>query len=133
MIERVTNADVGEIFYWCQGLSDFYKKSLMSGNTLEGVDHLKCPSDQFYVCVPDNIAQTLGTDVMFCNFRGECKRRPDGKNCMDATPEEAIKIVDIIEYYLYSLSFLIAQCLAYLGTCLGGALPASFCLSHLGN
>ncbi len=35
---------------------------------------------------------------MFCNFWGECKRKPDGKNCMDPTPtpEEAIKIVEVI-------------------------------------
>jgi hypothetical protein len=33
---------------------------------------------------------------MFCNFRGECKHKPDGKNCMDPTPEEAIKIVEVI-------------------------------------
>ena len=25
LIERVRNANVGEIFYWCQGLCDYYK------------------------------------------------------------------------------------------------------------
>ncbi len=68
----------------------------MSRNTFEGIDHLKWSSVQFYDCVLENIAQTLGTDIMFCNFRGECKGTPDGKNCMDPKPEEAIKIVDII-------------------------------------
>ena len=43
LIERVRN-DVGEIFYWCQGLCDYYTKSLMSGNTLKGIDREKCPS-----------------------------------------------------------------------------------------
>ena len=33
---------------------------------------------------------------MFCNFRGKCKRKPDGKNCMDPTPDEAIEIVEFI-------------------------------------
>jgi hypothetical protein len=33
---------------------------------------------------------------MFCNFWGKCKRKPDGKNCMDPTPEEATKIVEVI-------------------------------------
>jgi hypothetical protein len=42
------------------------------------------------------IAQALATGIMFCNFRGECKRKPDGKNCMDPTPEEAIEIVEVI-------------------------------------
>jgi hypothetical protein len=44
LIERVRNANVGEIFYWCQGLCDYYTKSLMSGNTLKGIDREKCPS-----------------------------------------------------------------------------------------
>ncbi len=96
LIERVRNAYVREIFYWCQGLCDFYKKSLMSGNALEGDDHEECPSAQFYDRVLVYIAKTLGTDIMFCNFRGKCKRKPDGKNCMDPTPEEAIEIVDVI-------------------------------------
>ena len=38
----------------------------------------------------------LETGIMFCNFRGKCKRTPDGKNCMNPTPEEAIKIVEVI-------------------------------------
>jgi hypothetical protein len=38
----------------------------------------------------------LATGIMFCNFRGKCKRKPDGKNCMDPTPEEAIEIVEVI-------------------------------------
>ena len=41
LIERVRNAVVGEIFYWCQGLCDYYTKSLMSGNTFEGVNRSK--------------------------------------------------------------------------------------------
>jgi hypothetical protein len=96
LIERVRNADVEEIFYWCQGLCDFYKKSLMSGNALEGDDREECPSAQFYDLVLVNIAKTLGTDIMFCNFRGKRKRKPDGKNCMDHKAEEAIEIVDVI-------------------------------------
>ena len=31
LIEKVRNANVGEIFYWCQGLCDYHTKSLMSG------------------------------------------------------------------------------------------------------
>jgi hypothetical protein len=68
----------------------------MSGETLEGVDHLKCPSAQFNDQILVNIAQTIGSVIMFCNFLGECKCTPDGKNCMDPTPEEAIKIVEVI-------------------------------------
>ena len=33
---------------------------------------------------------------MFCNFRGECKCTPNGKNCMNSTPEETINIVEVI-------------------------------------
>ncbi len=68
----------------------------MSGNTLKGIDREKCPSAQFYDRVLVNIAKTLRTDIMFCNFRGECKRTPDEKNCKDPTPEEAIEIVDVV-------------------------------------
>ena len=68
----------------------------MSGETLEGVNRSKCPSTQFHDHIPVNIAQTLGTGIMFCNFRGKCKRKPDGKNCMDPTPDEAIEIVEFI-------------------------------------
>jgi hypothetical protein len=95
-IERASTAVIGEKFYWCQGLCDYYTKSLMSGKTLEYVDRSKCPSAQFNDQILDRIAQTLATGIMFCNFRGECKRKPDGKNCMDPTPEEAIKIVEVI-------------------------------------
>jgi hypothetical protein len=68
----------------------------MSGNTLKGIDRDKCPSAQFYDRVLVNIAKTLRTDIMFCNFRGECQRTLDEMNCMDPTPEEAIKIVEVI-------------------------------------
>jgi hypothetical protein len=68
----------------------------MSGETLEGVDRLKCPSAQFNDQILVRIAQTLATGIMFCNFWGKCKRKPDGKNCMNPTPEEAIKIVEVI-------------------------------------
>ena len=68
----------------------------MSGETLEGVDRSKCPSTQFHDQILVQIAQTLGTVIMFCNFRGECKRTPNGQNCMDPTPEEAIDIVEVI-------------------------------------
>ena len=95
-IERVRTAVIGERFYWCQGLCDYYTKSLMSGETLEDVDRSKCPSAQFNDQILIRIAQMLATSIMFCNFRGECKRTPDGKNCMDPTPEEAIKIVEVI-------------------------------------
>jgi hypothetical protein len=95
-IERASTAVIGEKFYWCQGLCDYYTKSLMSGKTLEYVDRSKCPSAQFNDQILDRTAQTLATGIMFCNFRGECKRKPDGKNCMDPTPEEAIKIVAVI-------------------------------------
>jgi len=95
-IERARTAVIGEKFYWCQGLCDYYTKSLMSGETLEGVDRSKCPSAQFNDQILVRIAQTLATGIMFCNFRGECKRKPDGKNCMEPTPEEAIKIVEVI-------------------------------------
>jgi hypothetical protein len=95
-IERARTAVIGEKFYWCQGLCDYYTKSMMSGETLEGVDRSKCPSAQFNDQILVRIAQTLATGIMFCNFRGECKRKPDGKNCMEPTPEEAIKIVEVI-------------------------------------
>ena len=68
----------------------------MSGKTLEDVDRSKCPSAQFNDQILVRIAQTLATDIMFCNIRGECKRMPDGKNCINPTPEEAIKIVEFI-------------------------------------
>jgi hypothetical protein len=68
----------------------------MSGNTLKDVDHSNCPSAQFNDQILVRIAQTLATGIMFCNFRGECKRTPDGKNCMNPTPKEAIKIVEVI-------------------------------------
>jgi hypothetical protein len=71
LIERVRNAYVGEIFYWCQGLCDYYTKSLMSGNTIKGIHRENCPSAQFYDPVLVNIAKTLRTDIMFCNFWGE--------------------------------------------------------------
>ena len=32
---------------------------------------------------------------MFCNIWDECKCKPDGKNCMDPTSEEAIEIVEV--------------------------------------
>ena len=67
-IERVRTAVIGEIFYWCQGLCDYYKKSLMSGKTLEGVDRSKCPSVQFNDQILVRTAITLATDIMFCNF-----------------------------------------------------------------
>jgi hypothetical protein len=95
-IERARTAVIGERFFWCQGLCDYYMKSLMSGETLEGVDRSKCPSAQFNDQILVRIAHTLATGIMFCDFRGECKRKPDGKNCMDPTPEEAIKIVEVI-------------------------------------
>jgi hypothetical protein len=95
-IERARTAEIGERFYWCQGLCDYYTKSLMSGKTLEGVDRSKCPSAQFNDQILIRIAQTLSTGIMFCNFRGECKRTPDGKHCMNPTPEEAIEIVEVI-------------------------------------
>ena len=87
---------IEEKFYWCQGLCDYYTKSLMSGKTLEDIDRSKCPSAQFNDQILVRIAQTLATGIKFCNFRGECKRKPDGKNCMDPTPEEAIEIVEVI-------------------------------------
>jgi hypothetical protein len=68
----------------------------MSGKTLKDVDRSKCPSAQFNDQILVRIAQTLATDIMFCNIRGECKRMPDGKNCINPTPEEAIKIVEFI-------------------------------------
>jgi hypothetical protein len=95
-IERARTAVIGEKFYWCQGLCDYYTKSLMSGKTLEDFDRSKCPSALFNDQILVRIAQMLTTGIMFCNFRGECKRTPDGKNCMDSTPEEAIKIVEVI-------------------------------------
>ena len=89
---------IGEKFYWCQGLCDCYTKSLMSsfGKTLVGIDRAQCPSAQFNDQILVKIAQALATGIMFCNFRGECTRKPDGKNCMDPTPEEAIEIVEVI-------------------------------------
>ena len=88
---------IGEKFYWCQGLCDYYTKSLMSGKTLEDVNRSKCPSAQFSNRILIRIAQMLATGIiMFCNFWGKCKCKPDGKNCMDPTPEEAIKIVEVI-------------------------------------
>jgi hypothetical protein len=66
------------------------------GKTLVGFDRAQCPSAQFSNQILVRIAQALETGVMFCNFRGECKRTPDGKNCMDPTPEEAIEIVEVI-------------------------------------
>ena len=47
-IERARTAVIGDKFYWCQGLCEYYTKSLMSGKTLEDVDRSKCPSAQFY-------------------------------------------------------------------------------------
>jgi hypothetical protein len=97
-IERARTAAIGEKFYWCQGLCDYYTKSLMSGcgKTLVGFDRAQCPSAQFNDQILVRIAQALETGIMFCNFRGECKRTPDGKNCMSPTPEEAIEIVKVI-------------------------------------
>jgi hypothetical protein len=47
-IERTRTAVIGEKFYWCQGLCDYYTKSLMSGcgETLKDVDRAQCPSAQ---------------------------------------------------------------------------------------
>ena len=95
-IERAKTAAIGQLFYWCQGLCNYHTKSLMSGETLEGLDRSKCPSAQFNDRILVNIAQTIGSVIMFCYFRGECKRNPDGKNCMNPTPEEAIKVVEVI-------------------------------------
>jgi hypothetical protein len=91
-IERARTAVIGEKFYWCQGLCDYYTKSLMSGKTLEDVNRSKCPSAQFSDQILVRIAQTLATGIMFCNFWSKCKCMPDGKNCMNPTPEEAINI-----------------------------------------
>jgi hypothetical protein len=66
------------------------------GKTLVGIDHAQCPSAQFNDQILVRIAQTLATGIMFCNFRGKCKRTSDGKNCMHPTPEEDIKIVEVI-------------------------------------
>jgi hypothetical protein len=38
---------------------------------------------------------TLGTQITCCNYRGECARKPDEKNCMNPTPQEVIKILDV--------------------------------------
>jgi hypothetical protein len=78
-IERARTAVIGEKFYWCQGLCDYYTKSLMSGKTLEDVDRSKCPSAQFNDQILVRVAQTLATGIMFCNFRGECIARPMGR------------------------------------------------------
>ena len=66
------------------------------GETLMGFDRAQCPSTQFNDQILIRIAQALETGIIFCNFRGECKRTPDGKNCMDPTPEEAKQIVKVI-------------------------------------
>ena len=93
-IERARTAAIGEKFYRCQGLCDYFTKSLMSGcgKTLVGFDHAQCPSAQFNDQILVRIAQVLETGSMFCNFQGKCKCKPDGKNSMDPTPEEAIKM-----------------------------------------
>jgi hypothetical protein len=65
------------------------------GKTLVGIDRAQCPSAQFNDQILVRIAQTA-TGIMFCNFRGKCKRTSDGKNCMHPTPEEDIKIVEVI-------------------------------------
>ncbi len=80
-IERARTAEIG-------------KKKEITDERL--VDRLKCLSAHFYDHVLVKIAQTLETDIMFCNIRGECKRTPDGKNCMAPTPEEAIEILEVI-------------------------------------
>jgi hypothetical protein len=98
-IDRARTAVIGEKFYWCEGLCDYYTKSLMSGKTLEDVNRSKFPSSQFNDQILVRVAQMLATGIMFCNFRGECKRTPDGKNCMNPTPEEAIKIVEVINAF----------------------------------
>jgi hypothetical protein len=75
-IERARTAVIGEKFYWCQGLCDYYTKSLMSGKTLKDVDLSKCPSAQFNNQILVRIAQTLETlagnvvfsDVVRCWF-----------------------------------------------------------------
>jgi hypothetical protein len=46
--ERARFAKIGELFYWFQKLCNYYKKSLMSGKTLDGVNRLKCPSLQLH-------------------------------------------------------------------------------------
>jgi hypothetical protein len=58
-IERARTAVIGEKFYWCQGLCDYYMKSLMSGcgETLVGFDRAQCPSAQFNDQILIRIAQ----------------------------------------------------------------------------
>jgi hypothetical protein len=100
----------------------------MSSNTIEGIDREKCPSAHYYDCIPENITQTVETDIMLCNFRGECKRTPDGKNCMDPTPVEAIKIVDVIIAFAELANTL--QCAVVLQFC-GGKKVSSIMLPIL--
>jgi len=68
LIERVRTAEMGGgILYWYQGLCDYHEKSLMSGKTIESIDREKCPSTQFYDCVPENFAQTFKTEIIYAN------------------------------------------------------------------
>ena len=81
LIERVRTAVTWQKFYWCQGMCDYHKKSLMSGcgETLVGIDRAQCPSAEFNDKILVRIAQKLETGIMFCNFRAECKRRLKGR------------------------------------------------------
>ena len=47
-------------------------------------------------CVPENITQTLGTDVISCSFWGQSECTPDEKNCVDHKPEEAVRIGEVL-------------------------------------
>ena len=47
------------------------------------------------VIVYSKSGPTLGTQITCCNYRGECARKPDEKNCMNPTPQEVIKILDV--------------------------------------
>jgi hypothetical protein len=91
-----TTLEIGDIVFRCQGLCDFNEKSLMSGKTLKGAFCDKCPSVQFCDCTLQNVAETLGIKITFCNFWGKCQHMPDNQNYQDPKPEEVMKIFDVI-------------------------------------
>ena len=97
LIKVIENIPEGATIFWCQGLCDFYDKSLALGESnLDTVERKKCPSANTYDHLYKPLAVLLNAILVFINIRNLCKRTADGKNCMPATPDEAETMAKVI-------------------------------------
>jgi hypothetical protein len=85
----------GCIFYLVQGLCDYYKKSLATGERFEGQARASCPSAMMYDCIIAPLIQKLDAVEGMENMRGPCERTSDDKNCVPARAREADALVPV--------------------------------------